>query len=100
LRSTVLFVTAGDCRAQRAAACWRCESNRQTACNVRAGPVRDDRNWSGDLFDSNCRATLTDGSGAVVERDSYDAWGLRRNADGSDNATCSITSQTTRGLTA
>ncbi|MBV9990531.1 MAG: VCBS repeat-containing protein [Alphaproteobacteria bacterium] len=34
-----------------------------------------------------------------IESDSYDTWGKRRNADGSDNTTCSITSQTTRGYT-
>src|SRR6202008_1859314 len=35
----------------------------------------------------------------ALERDSYDAWGRRRNADGSDNPTCSNTSQTTKGFT-
>jgi RHS repeat-associated protein len=46
--------------------------------------------------------TLTDpslGAGAVTERNSYDPWGKRRNADGSDNTTCSITSQVSRGFT-
>jgi RHS repeat-associated protein len=42
---------------------------------------------------------LTDGSGTVQERLSYDAWGKRRNANGSDNTTCSITSATSRGFT-
>ena len=44
-------------------------------------------------------SVLTDGSGTVQERLSYDAWGKRRNANGSDNTTCSITSATTRGFT-
>ncbi len=44
-------------------------------------------------------AVLTDGAGAVSERDSYDAWGRRRNSDGTDNPSCSITSATTRGFT-
>jgi RHS repeat-associated protein len=34
-----------------------------------------------------------------IERDSYDSWGRRRNADGTDNATCSVTSQIPRGYT-
>jgi len=46
-------------------------------------------------------SVLTDGSGMVSERDSYDAWGRRRNPDGSDAASCTaITSATTRGFTA
>ena len=44
-------------------------------------------------------AVVMDESGAVVERDAYDAWGKRRNLDGSDDTTCSLTSQTTRGYT-
>ncbi len=44
-------------------------------------------------------AVITDESGAVVERLSYDAWGKRRNADGSDDPSGSITSQTSRGFT-
>ena len=44
-------------------------------------------------------SVLTDASGTVQERLSYDAWGKRRNADGSDNTTCSITSATSRGFT-
>ena len=44
-------------------------------------------------------AIVTDETGAVVERDAYDAWGKRRNLDGSDDTTCSLTSQTTRGFT-
>ena len=35
----------------------------------------------------------------VVERLSYDAWGKRRNPNGTDDTTGSITSQTTRGFT-
>ena len=44
-------------------------------------------------------AVITDETGAVVERLSYDAWGKRRYADGSDDPTGIITSQTTRGYT-
>ncbi|HEY8949303.1 MAG TPA: FG-GAP-like repeat-containing protein [Rhizomicrobium sp.] len=45
-------------------------------------------------------SVLTDPSGAVTERDSYDAWGKRRNADGTDAVSCTaITSQMTRGFT-
>ncbi|MBV9991179.1 MAG: VCBS repeat-containing protein [Alphaproteobacteria bacterium] len=43
--------------------------------------------------------TLTDGTPSVVERNSYDPWGKRRNADGTDSSTCSITSQLSRGFT-
>ena len=42
---------------------------------------------------------LTNESGAVVERLSYDAWGKRRFPDGSDDPTGSITSQTVWGFT-
>lgn len=38
------------------------------------------------------------GTPISVEHDSYDSWGLRRNANGS-GASCSITSQLTRGYT-
>ncbi len=45
-------------------------------------------------------SVLTDASAAVSERNSYDAWGLRRNPNGSDAASCTaITSQLTRGFT-
>lgn len=44
-------------------------------------------------------SVLTDASGAVVERDFYDAWGKRRNADGSDDAACAIVSLSARGFT-
>jgi len=44
-------------------------------------------------------AVITDETGAVVERLSYDAWGKRRFANGTDDPTGSITSQTTRGFT-
>ncbi|MEI9988951.1 MAG: RHS repeat-associated core domain-containing protein [Rhizomicrobium sp.] len=44
-------------------------------------------------------AVMTDDAGGVAERLSYDAWGRRRNSDGTDNAACSITSTTTRGYT-
>ena len=44
-------------------------------------------------------AVLTNESGVVVERLSYDAWGKRRRFDGTDDTTGSVTSQTTRGFT-
>ncbi|MEI9988952.1 MAG: RHS repeat-associated core domain-containing protein [Rhizomicrobium sp.] len=44
-------------------------------------------------------AVMTDDAGGVAERLSYDAWGRRRNSDGTDNAACGITSTTTRGFT-
>ena len=44
-------------------------------------------------------AVLTDESGAVVERLSYDALGKRRFPGGEDDPADSITSQTTRGFT-
>jgi RHS repeat-associated protein len=44
-------------------------------------------------------AVVTNESGAVVERDSYDAWGKRRFPNGADDPSGSLTSQTTRGFT-
>jgi RHS repeat-associated protein len=44
-------------------------------------------------------AVITDEAGAVLERLSYDAWGRRRFANGTDDPSGSITSQTTRGFT-
>jgi len=44
-------------------------------------------------------SVITDESGTVQERLAYDAWGKRRNANGTDDPTDSITSQTTRGFT-
>ncbi|MEZ5892445.1 MAG: RHS repeat-associated core domain-containing protein [Parvularculaceae bacterium] len=44
-------------------------------------------------------AVLTDESGAVAERLSYDAWGKRRYPDGTDDTANALTSQTTRGFT-
>ncbi len=44
-------------------------------------------------------AVLTDETGAVVERLSYDAWGKRRHPNGQDDPAGSLTSQTTRGFT-
>ena len=57
-------------------------------------------NWNYFILDHlGSVAVNTDGTGTVTERLSYDAWGRRRNADGTDNAACSITSATTRGFT-
>jgi RHS repeat-associated protein len=44
-------------------------------------------------------SVITDENALVVERLSFDAWGKRRNPDGTDDVTGSITSQTTRGFT-
>lgn len=44
-------------------------------------------------------AVITDESGNVVERLAYDAWGKRRNTNGADDPTNSLTSLTTRGFT-
>jgi RHS repeat-associated protein len=44
-------------------------------------------------------SVLTDETGTVVERLSYDAWGKRRFANGTDDPSGSITSQSTRGFT-
>jgi RHS repeat-associated protein len=44
-------------------------------------------------------SVITDENGNVVERLSYDAWGKRRFANGSDDPSGSITSQSTRGFT-
>jgi RHS repeat-associated protein len=45
-------------------------------------------------------AVITDETGNVLERLSYDAWGKRRYANGTDDPAGAITSQTTRGFTA
>lgn len=42
---------------------------------------------------------LTDATGAVAERLSYDAWGKRRNTNGSDDPAGALTSQASRGFT-
>jgi RHS repeat-associated protein len=44
-------------------------------------------------------AVITNQSGNVVQRLSYDAWGKQRHADGSDAACGAITNATTRGFT-
>jgi len=44
-------------------------------------------------------AVIADTAGVVQERLSYDVWGKRRFANGNDDPTGSITSQTTRGFT-
>jgi RHS repeat-associated protein len=44
-------------------------------------------------------AVIANPSASVTERDSYDAWGRRRNPNGTDNTACAITSETTRGFT-
>ena len=44
-------------------------------------------------------SSVADETAAVTERLSYDAWGKRRNAGGTDNTACSITSAIGRGFT-
>jgi RHS repeat-associated protein len=44
-------------------------------------------------------SVITDQTGAVSERLSYDAWGKRRYPNGADDPADAITSQTTRGFT-
>ena len=44
-------------------------------------------------------AVITDESGNLVERLAYDSWGKRRNTNGADDPTNSLTSLTTRGFT-
>jgi RHS repeat-associated protein len=43
-------------------------------------------------------AALTGTSGNTLERDYYDPWGKRRNANGSADTSCALTSATTRGF--
>jgi hypothetical protein len=44
-------------------------------------------------------AVITDETGAVVERNAYDPWDKRRLANGNDDTTDGIQSQTSRGFT-
>jgi RHS repeat-associated protein len=44
-------------------------------------------------------SVITDGTGAVLERLSYDAWGMRRNPDGTASGCGTLSSSTTRGFT-
>jgi RHS repeat-associated protein len=53
--------------------------------------------FTGDHLTST--SALTDSSGALQESDSYDSWGRRRNADGTDRTNCSTGSLTLRGYT-
>lgn len=42
---------------------------------------------------------MVDAPNHALERDSYDAWGMRRNADGTDAPACNLVSSTKRGFT-
>ena len=65
-----------------------------------AAPCSSGATWSYVVTDHlGSVAVMTNASGTVSERDSYDAWGRRRNSNGTDNSACSITSATTRGFT-
>jgi len=44
-------------------------------------------------------ATITNEAGAIVERLSYDPWGKRRNANGTDDTTNSVSSEQRHGFT-
>lgn len=44
-------------------------------------------------------AVVTDGAGAVLQRLAYDAWGLRRNPNGTDDTGGSLGAPTSRGYT-
>lgn len=44
-------------------------------------------------------AVVTDGSGTVLQRLAYDAWGLRRNPNGTDDTGGTLTASTSRGFT-
>lgn len=63
--------------------------------NRTSGPLL--RYYIGDHLGSV--SVITNETGAVAERLSYDPWGKRRFANGADDTTNTITSQTTRGFT-
>ncbi|HEX3653753.1 MAG TPA: RHS repeat-associated core domain-containing protein [Rhizomicrobium sp.] len=59
-------------------------------------------NWKyvvGDHLGSPASINGCSMPGCVVEHDSYDAWGKRRNPDASDDSGCTLTSVLTRGFT-
>jgi RHS repeat-associated protein len=65
-----------------------------------AAPCSSGAAWEYFVSDQlGSASVLTDAGGTVTERLSYDAWGRRRNADGTDNSACAVTSATTRGFT-
>ncbi len=65
-----------------------------------AAPCTSGATWSWFVTDHlGSTAVLTNAAGTVTERDSYDAWGRRRNSDGTDAACGAIASATTRGFT-
>ncbi|MBS1982826.1 MAG: hypothetical protein JST16_01535, partial [Bdellovibrionales bacterium] len=65
-----------------------------------AAPCSTGATWSFFVSDHlGSIAVVTDSAGTVTERLSYDAWGRRRNSNGTDNTSCNITSGTTRGFT-
>jgi RHS repeat-associated protein len=68
------------------------------AVRTQSGPTVTWRYVTADHLGSV--SVLTDASGAVSERDGYDAWGKRRNADGTPAACGAVASQLTRGYTA
>jgi RHS repeat-associated protein len=65
-----------------------------------ATPCSSGATWAYFVLDHLGSSTvLTDAAGTATEQLSYDAWGRRRNLNGTDNSACSITSATSRGYT-
>lgn len=56
--------------------------------------------FAGDHLDSTIALTNGNAPPGIQEQDSYDAWGKRRNDNGTDASGCSLTSATLRGYTA
>ena len=67
------------------------------ACSQTASETLTTRYFHTDHLGSI--SVITNENGVVVERLSYDAWGKRRNPNGTDDPAGTITSQTTRGFT-
>jgi RHS repeat-associated protein len=65
-----------------------------------ATPCTSGATWSFFVLDHlGSSSVLTNAAGTMTEQLSYDAWGRRRNLNGTDNSACSITSATSRGYT-
>jgi RHS repeat-associated protein len=65
-----------------------------------ATPCSSGATWSFFVSDHlGSIAVITNAAGTATEQLSYDAWGRRRNLNGTDNSACSITSATSRGYT-
>jgi RHS repeat-associated protein len=64
-----------------------------------SGSVSNMLYFTSDHLGSIAVASDPTANPATAERDSYDAWGKRRNVIGTDNPACSVTSEATRGFT-